>query len=126
MLRKALAGGIQSDKSSPEEPVESVLGHVAQRFEHYELVMDEHGEPLELGRRAMGITYKAIDINLRCPVTLKVISERYLSNGGGAAKILAGSARHPQLGIQVDVVASVFYLEVMQRMCSRLASGLFL
>jgi hypothetical protein len=26
----------------------------------------------------MGVTYKALDINLRCPVTLKVISERYL------------------------------------------------
>lgn len=32
---------------------------------------------MELGRGAMGVTYKAFDINLRCPVTLKVISERY-------------------------------------------------
>jgi hypothetical protein len=26
----------------------------------------------------MGITYKALDVDLRRPVTLKVISERYL------------------------------------------------
>ena len=29
-----------------------------------------------VGSWAMGITYKALDVDLRCPVTLKVISER--------------------------------------------------
>ena len=28
----------------------------------------------------MGVTYKAFDIDLHCPVTLKVISERYLGD----------------------------------------------
>jgi hypothetical protein len=51
----------------------------AQRFDHYELVTGEDGKPVELGRGAMGVTYKAFDINLRCPVTLKVISE-YIRN----------------------------------------------
>jgi len=48
----------------------------AKRFDHYELVTGEDGKPVELGRGAMGVTYKAFDVNLRCPVTLKVISER--------------------------------------------------
>ena len=43
------------------------------RFEHYELVTSEDGRPVELGRGAMGVSYKAFDVDLRCPVTLKVI-----------------------------------------------------
>jgi hypothetical protein len=31
----------------------------------------------------MGITYKAFDVDLRCPVALKVISERYLGDEWG-------------------------------------------
>ena len=41
-------------------------------------MLDEEGRPIELGRGAMGVTYKALDVDLHCPVTLKVISERYL------------------------------------------------
>jgi hypothetical protein len=46
--------------------------------EHYELMTGNNGKPIELGRGAMGVTYKAIHVDLHCPVTLKVISERYL------------------------------------------------
>jgi hypothetical protein len=49
------------------------------RFEHYEVMLDEDGRPIELGRGAMGVTYRALDVDLRCPVTLKVISGRYPS-----------------------------------------------
>jgi serine/threonine protein kinase len=42
-------------------------------------VTDEDGKPVELGRGAMGVTYKAFDVDLHCPVTLKVINERYRS-----------------------------------------------
>ena len=79
ILRSALAGGVETDESPSGEtkpaPVRS-----AQRFEHYELVADEKGIPVELGRGAMGVTYKAFDVDLRCPVTLKVISEKYLGD----------------------------------------------
>ena len=85
MLRKALAGGVESGESPSEEAVKPTLEQAVQRFKHYELVTGEDGKPVELGRGAMGVTYKAFDINLRCPVTLKVISERYLGDESAAS-----------------------------------------
>ena len=71
-------------------------------------MLDEKGEPSELGRGAMGVTYKALDVDLRCPVTLKVISERYLGDESARLRFLrearaAASVRHPN-------VASVLHL----------------
>src|SRR5271165_4199889 len=82
MLRKALVGGIASGESSASEDTvkPTTPDQPAQRFEHYELVAGEDGKPVELGRGAMGITYKAFDVDLHCPVTLKVINERYLGD----------------------------------------------
>jgi serine/threonine protein kinase len=76
--------------------------------QHYELVKGEDGKPVELGRGAMGVTYKAFDVDLRCPVTLKVISERYLGDESARLPFLrearaAASLRHPN-------VASVLHL----------------
>jgi len=110
MLRKGLADGVESGESSVSEDTvkPTAPNQPAQRFEHYELVTGEDGKPVELGRGAMGVTYKAFDINLRCPVTLKVISERYLGDESARLRFLrearaAASVRHPN-------VASVFHL----------------
>jgi hypothetical protein len=81
---RLLLGGVESGESSVSgDTVKPTLEQAGQRFEHYELVTGEDGKPVELGRGAMGITYKAFDINLRSPVTLKVISERYLGDESG-------------------------------------------
>ena len=70
--------------------------------------MDREGQPVELGRGAMGVTYKAIDVDLHCFVTLKVISEKYLGDDTARVRFVrearaAASVRHPN-------VASVFHL----------------
>jgi hypothetical protein len=59
-----------------------------QRFENYELMLDEDDRPIELGRGARGVTYNAFDVELHCPVTLKVISERYLGNESARLRLL--------------------------------------
>ena len=102
MLRKGLAGGVVSGESSFEETVKPTPEHAVQRFEHYELVTGEDGKPIELGRGAMGVTYKAFDIDLHCPVTLKVISENYLGDESARLRFLrearaAASVRHPNV-----------------------------
>jgi serine/threonine protein kinase len=63
-------------------------------------VTGDDGKPVELGRGAMAITYKVLDVDLRCPVTLKVINERYLENESARLRFLrearaAASVRHP-------------------------------
>src|ERR1700756_2079869 len=109
VLRQGLDEPLESDETSLEKAsVESSPALLEHRFEHYELVKGEDGKPIELGRGAMGVTYKAFDVDLRYPVTLKVISERYLGDESARLRFLrearaAASVRHPN-------VASVFHL----------------
>jgi hypothetical protein len=96
MLRKGLAGGVESGESVSDVTAKPTTSEqVAQRFEHYELVRGEDGKPVELGRGAMGVTYKAFDIDLRCPVTLKVISEQYLGDESVRLRFLPKPALRP-------------------------------
>src|SRR5690348_308949 len=80
----------------------------SESFQHYEVLRREDGGLWELGRGAMGITYKAFDTNLRCPVALKVINNTYLSSDVARQRFLrearaAAALRHQN-------VASVFHL----------------
>ncbi|MEA3209265.1 MAG: eukaryotic-like serine/threonine-protein kinase [Chthoniobacter sp.] len=49
-------------------------------FDHYEVLTRDDGSLYELGRGAMGVTYKAFDTNLRVPVALKVINPAFLNS----------------------------------------------
>jgi serine/threonine protein kinase/TPR repeat protein len=80
----------------------------AERYQQYELLRREDGSLWELGRGAMGITYKAYDTNLRFAVALKVINSAYLESDTARQRFLrearaAAALRHPN-------VASVFNL----------------
>jgi serine/threonine protein kinase/TPR repeat protein len=78
------------------------------RFQHFEVLRKDDGSLFELGRGAMGITYKAFDTNLRCHVALKVINAAYLNSEVARQRFLrearaAAALRHPN-------VATVFHL----------------
>src|SRR5271166_5632412 len=109
MLRQALSGGVESGESSASEDTSKLLPErAAQRFEHYELVKGEDGKPVELGRGSMGVTYKAFDVDLHCPVTLRVISERYLGDESARARFLREARAAARL--RHSNVASVLHL----------------
>ncbi|MBV9106195.1 MAG: PEGA domain-containing protein, partial [Verrucomicrobia bacterium] len=85
----------------------------AERYQQYELLRREDGSLWELGRGAMGITYKAYDTNLRFAVALKVINAAYLESDTARQRFLrearaAAALRHPN-------VASVFNLGTDQQ-----------
>ncbi len=71
-------------------------------FQHFRVEQTPEGGLRELGRGAMGITYKAFDTNLHCPVALKIINsaltgneharERFLREARAAARL-----RHPNV-----------------------------
>jgi serine/threonine protein kinase len=78
------------------------------RFQHFEVLRRDDGSLFELGRGAMGVTYKAFDTNLRCHVAMKVISPAYLDSDLARDRFLrearaAAAIRHPN-------VATVFHL----------------
>ena len=93
MLHGALADDVESGESSSERMIKPKSQDVARRFQHYEVVVGEDGRVVELGHGAMGVTYKAFDIDLRCPVTLKVISEKYLGDESALARSACGGQR---------------------------------
>src|SRR6266853_2761719 len=82
-------------------------GTTSRRFQHYQVCLRDDGITLdELGRGAMGITYRALDLNLDSPVALKVISAASSNKAEARARFRrearsAAQLRHPN-------VASVF------------------
>ena len=77
-------------------------------YQHYEVLRRGDGSPWELGRGAMGITYKAFDVNLCCEVALKVVNSALLDHPSARERFVrearaAAALRHRN-------VASVYHL----------------
>ena len=77
-------------------------------FQHYQVLRRPDGSAWELGRGAMGITFKALDTSLHCPVALKVIRSDSLDSEGARRRFVrearaAAGLNHPN-------VARVFHL----------------
>ena len=90
------------------DPRTIVSGVSQSQYQHFAIEVGEDGRPVELGRGAMGVTYRAVDTTLQRPVALKVISSHLIGNEILKNRFIrearaAASLRHPN-------VASVFYL----------------
>jgi WD40 repeat protein/serine/threonine protein kinase len=112
--------GILTDEHRPTKPqildsgIKCALSAsgppLRRRFENYELLFDEQGQAIELGRGAMGVTYKAIDTSLHRLAALKVISPQCIRNEWIRERFVrearaAASLRH-------EHIASVYHLGV--------------
>jgi serine/threonine protein kinase/Flp pilus assembly protein TadD len=91
-LQQALGTQSYSDSNSSSEL----------RFEHYQVLRNQDGKPLELGHGGMGVTYKAMDTHLRCPVALKIIRAQFIGNEAARSRFLrearaAASVHHPNV-----------------------------
>jgi len=78
------------------------------RFGHYQVLQRDDGQPFELGRGAMGITYMAIDVDLQRPVTLKVINARYLNDESARTRFVREA--RASAAVRHTNVATVFHL----------------
>ena len=61
-------------------------------FQHYQVLRRPDGSAWELGRGAMGVTFKAIDTSLHCPVALKVIRSDSLDSESARQRFVRGGA----------------------------------
>ena len=112
LLRIALNPAYSGDSiMNKGDLAESVIGAAEanpRRFGHYEIQTHPDGSLRELGHGAMGITFKAIDVNLRIPVTLKVLNLRLFQEELARRRFFreartAATVHHPN-------VASVYHL----------------
>ena len=96
-----------------EEPNEALLSSVTDRLGNYRIERRDDGSLWELGRGAMGVTYRALDTSLKRPVALKLIDSEWAKRGAEARERFmreartAASLRHPN-------VATVYHFGIRE------------
>jgi TPR repeat protein/tRNA A-37 threonylcarbamoyl transferase component Bud32 len=78
------------------------------RYQPYEVLKQADGTLWELGRGAMGITYKAYDTRLHRAVALKVINANHLENEGTRQRFVREA--RATAALRHENVASIFHL----------------
>ena len=96
-----------------EEPDETLFAPVTDRLGIYRIERRDDGSLWELGRGAMGVTYRAVDTSLKRPVALKLIDSEWAKRGAEARERFmreartAASLRHPN-------VATVYHFGIRE------------
>lgn len=84
-------------------------------YHHFVVLHREDGSFWELGRGAMGVTYKAIDSRLRRTVALKVVSHDLLATGSAREKFLLEA--QATAALQHPNIASIYYFGEQDNAC---------
>ena len=103
----------------PNEPA------LSQQFGSYRILRRGDGAPDELGRGAMGITYRAIDVTLNRQVALKIIDPRQHGDDRARERFTrearsAAALRHPNIatihhfGVQEDTGQYFYAMELVE------------
>src|SRR5215475_1995006 len=96
-----------------KEPDETLFAPVTDRLGNYRIQRCDDGTAWELGRGAMGVTYRAIDTSLQRPVALKLIASEWVKRGAEARERFmreartAAALRHPN-------VATVYHFGIRE------------
>src|SRR5262245_20912817 len=96
-----------------EEPDETLFALVTDRLGNYRIERGDDGAACELGRGAMGVTYRALDWSLQRPVALKLIASGWVKRGAEARERFmreartAAALRHPN-------VATVYHFGIRE------------
>ncbi len=106
LLTTGIDGETDDTPFLPNEPSELLC-------QPYEILTRPDGSLWEMGRGAMGVTYKARHVSLETTVALKVINERFSARPAARQRFLrearaAAQLRHPN-------VASVFHFGMIER-----------
>ncbi len=93
-------GGCRYGAAVADEPQPESTGAPELKFAHYRVLRHPDGSTWELGRGAMGVTYKAFDEELRIEVALKLIMPAQVDDPKAQALFLrearaAARVRHP-------------------------------
>ena len=92
-----------------EKPDETLFAPVTDRLGIYRIERHDDGTHWELGRGAMGVTYRAIDTSLQRPVALKLIESEW--RGAEARERFMREAR-AAAALQHPNVATVYHFGV--------------
>ena len=96
-----------------EEPDEALFAPVTDRLGNYRIERRDDGTHWELGRGAMGVTYRAVDTSLQRPAALKLIDSEWVKRGAEARERFmrearaAAALRHPN-------VATVYHFGIRE------------
>jgi serine/threonine protein kinase len=103
-----------ADTEAPTLPASSAIFSkptppTAASYRHYVIERRPDGSLWELGRGGMGVTYRAVDTNLHCPVALKIIGPQCFGSESSRRRFvrearLAAQIRHPN-------VAAIYHLD---------------